>query len=121
MEGYNIAWALEKNGCYPIGVQTVPNTFSRINASSLLAEQVNNRSSAQWKKANFIICSKPHVCPLHVCLEGWRMLAEKEKNQILFLQGNDGIYKAYNWNGIEIHGRVDEIIDRFKMLKNKKQ
>ena len=117
MDGFNIKWALEKNNCYPIGAQTVPNTFSCINASSLLAEQVNNRSSAQWKKANFIICSKPRTCSLNACLEGWVLLAEKEHNQVLFLQGDDGIYKAFNWKGAEINGKVEDIIKNYKILK----
>lgn len=118
MEGYNISGVLKRNGCYLIGAQTVPNTFSYINASSLLAEQVNNRSSAQWKKANFVICSKPRYCSISMCLDGWRMLAEKEHNQILFLQGDDGIYKAYNWMGHEIQGGIDDIIMRYKIIKD---
>lgn len=117
MEGMNIQWALEKNECSPIGAQTVPNTFSRINASSLLADQVNNRSSAQWKKANFIICSKPRVSSLSECLNGWKMLAEKEENQILFLQGEDSLYRAYNWRGNEIRGSVEDIIKKYKIVK----
>lgn len=118
MDGYSISGLLKKNGCHLIGAQTVPNTFSYINASSLLAEQVNNRSSAQWKKANFIICSKPLKCSVSLCLDGWIMLAEKEHNQILFLQGNDGIYRAYNWRGTEIQGSIDEIIMRYKIIKD---
>ncbi len=116
MEGYSITLALRKNGCNLIGAQTVPNTFSNINASSLLAEQVNNRSSAQWKKANFIICSKSRSCPIQLCLEGWIMLADKEQNQVLFLQGDDGIYRAYNWRGIEIQGKLEDIIERYKII-----
>lgn len=117
MEGNNIEWALKKNGCCYIGAQTVPNTFSDINASSLLAEQVNNRSSAQWKKANFIICAKRQGYSLKSCLEGWKMLADKEQNQVLFLQGDDGVYRAYNWNGCEIKGKVDEIVEKYKIIK----
>ena len=117
MEGMNINWALNKNGISPISAQTVPNTFANINASSLLAEQVNNRSSAQWKKANFVICSKPRNCSLRSCLDGWTLLAENEQNQILFLQGDDGIYRAYNWHGVEIHGKVDEIVERYKIIR----
>ncbi|MBR3784703.1 MAG: hypothetical protein IKJ78_09625 [Bacteroidales bacterium] len=117
MEGMTIQRALEKNGCNPIGAQTVPNTFTSIDARSLLAEQVNNRSSAQWKKANFIMCSKHRSHSLAACLEGWKLLAEKEENQVLFLQGDDGVYRAYNWRGNEIHGRVEEIIDKYKIIK----
>lgn len=117
MEGYNITRALETNNCYPIGAQTVPNTFSSIKASSLLAEQVNNRSSAQWKKANFIICSKSRDRSLSACLEGWGSLAEKDRNQVLFLQGDDGIYRAYNWRGEEIPGKVEEIVKNYKIIK----
>ena len=117
MEGYNITWALQTNDCHPIGAQTVPNTFSNINASSLLAEQVNNRSSAQWKKANFIVCSKSRDYSFSACLSGWVSLAEKDRNQVLFLQGDDGIYRAYNWRGDEIHGRVEEIVEKYKIIK----
>ena len=118
MEGHNISWALEKNGCSQIGAQTVPNTYTSINANSLLAEQVNNRSSAQWKKANFIICSKPRAVSLKSCLDGWIMLAEKEQDQVLFLQGDDGVHKAYNWKGSEIQGRVDEIVKKYMIIKH---
>ena len=45
------------------------------------------------------------------------MLAEKEENQVLFLQGDDGIYKAYNWRGNEIHGQVEEIVKKYKIIK----
>ena len=113
----NITWALEEKGCNPINAQTVPNTFSTITASSLLAEQVSNRFSAQWKKANFVICSKPRTISLSACLEGWYALAEKEQNQILFLQGDDGVYRAYNWNGLEIKGDIMEIVSKFKIIK----
>jgi len=118
MDGYNISGALKRHGCNPIGAQTVPNTFAYINASSLLADQVNNRSSAQWKKANFVICTKPRNCPLRLCLDGWIMLAEKEHNQILFLQGDDSVYRAYNWIGNEIQGCIDDIIMRYRLIKN---
>lgn len=118
MDGYKISGELTRNGCHIIGAQTVPNTFSFINASSLLAEQVNNRSSAQWRKANFIICSKSRHCSKNRCLDGWIMLAEKEHNQILFLQDDDGIYRAYNWNGNEIHGSIEDIIKRYKIIKD---
>ena len=120
MDGMNIRWALEKNDCNPISAQTVPNTFSNITASSLLTEQVHNRSCAQWKKANFVICSKPRSCSLSACLEGWVMLAGKERNQVLFLQNDDGIYKAYNWKGIEINGRIDDIVKKYKIIKTGK-
>lgn len=115
MEGMSITWALRKQGCEPISSQTVPNTFSNITASSLLAEQVNNRSSAQWKKANFVICSKAKTTSLNACLDGWRLLASDEGNQVLFLQGNDGIYRAYDWNGREIQGDLLDIIQIYKI------
>lgn len=115
MEGMNITWALKKHGCEPISAQTVPNTFSNISANSLLAEQVNNRSSAQWKKANFVICSRANTTSIGACLEGWRMLASGEANQVLFLQGNDGIYKAYDWYGNEIQGNLSDIVAKYKI------
>lgn len=115
MEGMSITKALIKQGCEPISAQTVPNTFSCINASSLLAEQVNNRSSAQWKKANFVICSKVKTISLNACIEGWKLLASSEGNQVLFLQGNDGVYKAYNWNGREIPGDLLDIIRTYRI------
>ncbi len=115
MEGISITRALLNQGCEPISAQTVPNTFSSINANSLLADQVNNRSSAQWKKANFVICSKERRISLDACLEGWKMLASSEGNQVLFLQGNDGFYRAYNWNGREIQGDLMDIIQIYRI------
>ena len=48
---------MNKYGFEKISSQTVPGTFSEISHNSLLVEQVNNRASAQWKKAEFIFCS----------------------------------------------------------------
>ena len=117
MESMNIHWALYTNGCKPICAQTVPKTFSEINASSLLAEQVNNRSSAQSKKAISIICSKSRSISVDDCLYGWCLLAVKERNQVLFLQGDNGIYCAYNWSGREIQGNVQDIVSNYNIMK----
>ena len=117
MEGMNITYILQKHRCKPISAQTVPNTYAFINCNSLLAEQVGNRSSAQWKKANFIVCSRDKSILIKSCLYGWKLLASGEGNQILFLQGDNGIYNAYDWNGYEIKGNHDEIVSKYKILQ----
>lgn len=110
MDRLNLTRIFQKYHCEPISAQTVPNTYSFIRYSSLCAEQVNNRSSAQWKKANFIVCSKEQPYSLRECIEGWRLLAAPTQDQVLFLQEDNGLYKAYDWAGRELTGNVEDIV-----------
>lgn len=113
MDRLNLTRIFKKYDCEPISAQTVPNTYSFITYSSLCAEQVNNRSSAQWKKANFIVCSKEGRYSLRTCIEGWKLLAASTQDQVLFLQEENGLYKAYNWAGRELNGSIEDIVKQY--------
>lgn len=96
-----------------ISSQTVPGTYSEISHDSLLAEQVNNRSSAQWKKAEIIFCSGRWKGTLVPCIYGWKTLAEQTCDQYLVIQDESGLYRVYNWHGQESSKSLDEILDNF--------
>ena len=55
MNAYEIARLLEKLGVRETKAETYPNTYSLVNGASFLAQQVSNRDSASWKKAEYII------------------------------------------------------------------
>ncbi len=107
---------MNKYGFEKICSQTVPGTFSEISHNSLLAEQVNNRASAQWKKAEFIFCSGRWKGPLTNCLRGWRLLAETTRDQYLIIQDENGYFKIFNAYCEELMVSLSEIIES---LKNK--
>lgn len=113
MDRLNFTRIFNKYDLAPISAQTVPNTYSFITSSSLCTEQVNNRSSAQWKKANFIVCSKGGLYSLHLCIEGWKLLAASTQDQVLFLQQDNGLFKAYDWAGRELNGSVEDIVKQY--------
>lgn len=115
MDRQGITRVLEKYGCEPISAQTVPGTFAFITYSSLCAEQVNNRSSAQWKKANFIVCSSDKRFDYKIALEGWKLLAESTRNQILFIQGKDGLFRSFNWSGKELYDTITQIVNKYRL------
>ena len=102
---------MNKYGFERIGAQTVPGTYSEITHSSLLAEQVNNRSSAQWKKAEFVLCSGKWKGSLSRCLDGWKALAEASEDQFLIIQDETGYFKLYDSKGRELNQSLSEIID----------
>ena len=115
MDRQSITSALLKHGCEQISAQTVAKTFAYISYKNLCAEQVNNRSSAQWKKANFIICSKDKGSLFSTALTGWQSLAAYTQDQVLFIQGEDGFFHAYNWFGKELNSSVSEIIQKYSL------
>lgn len=113
MDRLNLTRIFRKYDCELISAQTVPNTYAFITYSSLCAEQVNNRSSAQWKKANFIVCAKEARYSLNTCIEGWKLLAAPTQDQVLFIQEDNGLYKAFNWAGRELNGSIEDIVKQY--------
>lgn len=76
MTSYEIAHLLEKLGVRETKAETYPNTYSLVNSDSFLAQQVNNRDSASWKKAEYIILTDMQVS--QGILNGWKKLTERD-------------------------------------------
>ena len=76
MTAYEIARLLEKLGVRETKAETYPNTYSLVNGASFLAQQVSNRDSASWKKAEYIILTDTQVS--QGILEGWKKLTERD-------------------------------------------
>lgn len=76
MNAYEIAFLLKKLGVRETKAETYPNTYSLVNGASFLAQQVNNRDSASWKKAEYIILTDASVS--QGILEGWKKLTERD-------------------------------------------
>lgn len=117
MDRLNLTYALNKHCIEKISAQTTLNTYAQISRDSLCAEQVNNRNSAGWKKANFIICSFSDFYSIEACLYGWELLASQAMNQILLLKTKEGKIRAFDWNCRELHESLDEIFERYKLIK----
>lgn len=76
MTSYEIAHLLEKLGVRETKAETYPNTYSLVNSDSFLAQQVSNRDSASWKKAEYIILTDMQVS--QGILNGWKKLTERD-------------------------------------------
>lgn len=76
MTQYKIAELLKKLGVRETKAETYPNTYSFVSGSSFLAQQVNNRDSASWKKAEYIILTESNVS--EGILNGWKKLTERD-------------------------------------------
>lgn len=76
MNAYEITLLLNKLGVRETKAETYPNTYSLVNGASFLAQQVNNRDSASWKKAEYIILTDASVS--QGILEGWKKLTERD-------------------------------------------
>ena len=118
MERLNLTYVLRKHGIEKVSAQTIPNTYSEILYASLYAEQVNNRNSAGWKKANFIICNyDEEKVDMELCLYGWKLLASQTMDQILIMKSDKGKVEVFDWNGRELCDDLDTIFQRYKLLK----
>lgn len=117
MDRLNLSYLLRKYKIEKVSAQTIPNTFAEITPASLCAEQVNNRNSAGWKKANFIICSAvENEEELRYCLCGWTLLASQTNNQVLIIQLKSGMVRVFKWNCIELHENLSDIIQKYKLI-----
>lgn len=76
MTAYEIESLLKKLGVRETKAETYPNTYSLVNGSSFFAQQVNNRDSASWKKAEYVILTEYQVS--NGILEGWKKLTERD-------------------------------------------
>lgn len=102
MEQIEIINALINHGIERLTAKTRYGTFSITAKSSLVAKQVNNRSSADWKKAQYVIVdndSEDASISLERCINGWKSMAEER--QFLIINDN-GEWNFYNYEGSSI-------------------
>lgn len=108
MEQIEIINALINHGIERLTAKTRYGTFSITAKSSLVAKQVDNRSSADWKKAQYVIVDNNHEdtsISLEKCINGWKSMAEE--CQFLIINDN-GEWNFYNYEGRSVS--FDEIL-----------
>ncbi|WP_300189522.1 AAA family ATPase [Fibrobacter sp.] len=113
MTSYEIAHLLEKLGVRETKAETYPNTYSLVNGASFLAQQVSNRDSASWKKAEYIILTDSQVS--QGILNGWKKLTERDPLpsaiQKLCIPNSGGQFDVYDSQGKLIESNsLDRII-----------
>lgn len=106
---------LESKGLKNVAGRTYPMTFGIVSASSFLAEQVYNRDSASWKKAEYIVVEDVQPDNGRSLLSGWRKLVMADPdgafNQKLFVAIGGGIYIRYGADGmVSAPGFLDELL-----------
>lgn len=106
---------LESKGLKNVAGRTYPMTFDIVSASSFRAEQVCNRDSASWKKAEYIVVEDVQSDQGQSLLSGWRQLViadpDRAFNQKLFVAIGGGKYKRYGADGtVSAPGFLDELL-----------
>lgn len=79
-EDMNPAAFFRMKGLTTVAGRTYPGTYSIASVGNFMAEQVANRDSASWKKAEHIVLSSsmPDVYERNMILERWKMLTAAE-------------------------------------------
>lgn len=91
----------EKRQIREAKAETYLDTYSVVDSSSFLAQQVANRDSASWKKAQYIVLKDSEN--LNEVLNGWKQLTNRDpqfpSSQKLCVPVNDGFYDVYDASG----------------------
>lgn len=109
----NIEQSLEQLGVREAKAETYPNTYSIVGENSFFAQQVNNRDSASWKKAEYIILKETK--DLNKILDGWKKLTKgdplpKAIQKLCILKDN-GFFDVYDSQGKLIESNLlDKIV-----------
>ena len=101
MEQDEIVRELSKHGVKKLTTETRIGTYLTTNRSSLVAQQVSNRSSADWKKAQYVLINKSdgNTPDLDACIDGWRSLAQERQFLIIYDKGE---WKYYDCEGNQV-------------------
>ena len=84
------------------------------NAQSLMKQQVNNRNSTGWCKAEYVVLEHGgEPFDLAEALNGWKVLTKKYKNQHLILEVEKDEWKIFDYNGKELGGNdyIKELLE----------
>lgn len=113
MTAYEIEQILMRLGVRETKAETYPNTYSLVDGSSFLAQQVHNRDSASWKKAEYIILKEAQISD--EILAGWKKLTERDPLpmavQKLCVPKENGFFDVYDSNGLFVGKKsLNEIV-----------
>ena len=100
------------------GGATYPNTFSKVTYKSLLTQQVSNRASKSWGKANYVIVEyDDSSCDFEDLKEKWLELSNGYDNQFLILEYPNSVWHMFDSKGTLL-GAEDFISNYFAKAMN---
>ncbi len=100
--------------------ETYLNTFSSVTYESLCTQQVSNRASRGWGKAQYIVVDKEKdgsTRSLEELIEKWIQLAGQHKNQFMILNTPDSEWKIYDYDGRDL-GYAKSFLARFRKVSD---
>lgn len=109
---------LKKMSLKPVRPLVYPGTYAVIKAASMMAEDVTNRSSASWKKAEHIFFDNIFADRGKSLLAYWMKFAQSNfegagSSQSLYVPIGRGEYVKYNGLGeVVAQGRIGNIIEK---------
>lgn len=111
----SVASFLEARGLHKVKGQTYPGTYAIVGATSLFADQVHNRDSASWKKAEHIVVEEIQEDQGSSLLYGWISLTAAEPYgrsiQKLYVAIEGGRYAMYDAEGKKLRiGALSELL-----------
>ena len=103
----DVASFFRSRGMTAVSGRTYPNTYAIATFRNFQGEQLTNRDSASWKKAEHIIVEENQPDQGRSLLPKWRMLTAAEpiglSIQKLYVAVGNGLYAKYDAKG---HGPV---------------
>lgn len=111
----SIADFFRSRGLTTVAGRTYPGTFSIVRRDSFFAEQVANRDSATWKKAEHIVIAEVQHDEGREILPRWRMLTAAEpiglSIQKLYVAVSSDLFVKYNARGgLEGRGPLQRLV-----------
>ena len=107
---------LESKGLTSVSGKTYPGTYALADSGSFNTDQLVNRDSATWKKAEHIILKECDSILPSTLLSQWRRLTFDGKHpQFLYRPLGDGTYEKYDAKGVKLAvGKLDDLIEQLK-------
>lgn len=110
------SYFFQQKGLTTVAGRTYPGTYSIASVNNFMAEQVANRDSASWKKAEHIVLSQQlkELVDRNKLLSRWRMLTDAEpvgrSIQKLYIPIGYDLYVKYDSEGRCVaQGSMEEI------------
>ena len=93
---------LKDNGYRTDADITRPHTYAdTLSMSSLTVAVDGNRLQSGWKTAEIVVAKYQDNQDLNLCLEGWKAVTHKYRNQFLCIEDNEGNMHFYTPLGVE--------------------
>lgn len=111
----NVAMFFTSRGFTSVAGRTYPKTYAIAKKASFLAEQIANRDSATWKKAEHIAVVEIQEDEGRSILPRWKMLTSAEpvglSKQKLYVAIGHNLYVKYDANGVCVgKGTLEQIV-----------